>query len=63
MTPMRNLKPTAFMRKILPTTSSGLAVSGATAFASAARLAGMAALRSRIAGRMSRQSCVEEKAI
>jgi uncharacterized repeat protein (TIGR01451 family) len=41
---MRNLNPTAFMRKILLTISMGLAVSGATVFNSAAQQTGMAAL-------------------
>ena len=39
---MRNLKPTAFMRKILLTISTGLAVSGAAVFTSVAQPAGKA---------------------
>ncbi len=39
---MRNLKPTAFMRKILLTISTGLAVSGAAVFTSLAQPAGKA---------------------
>ena len=45
---MRNLKPTAFMRKTLLTIGIGLAVSGATVLTTIAQPAGMAALHGHV---------------
>ena len=51
---MRNLKPTAFMRKTLLTIGMGLAVSGATVLTSVAQTAGMAALHGHVPAVVSR---------
>jgi len=51
---MRNLKPTAFMRKTLLTIGIGLAVSGATVLTTIAQPAGMAALHGHVPAVVSR---------
>ena len=54
MTPMRNLKPTAFMRKSLLTIGMGLAVSSATIFTSVAAEPGVTALHGHVPAAVSR---------